>query len=75
MDSVCNCKDTDHTVDICIGEIQRLNREAQGFFKLLEARCEYNKNKNGLCHAPLDVYPKTGIIFCSLVKCPIVKEK
>ena len=75
MDSVCQCKNEDHTVEICIGEIQRLNREANGFFTLLQERCEHNKRKTGLCYIPLELHPEPGILPCRFSTCPIIKEK
>jgi hypothetical protein len=73
MSEVCQCKGEDHTVDICIGEYQRVMTEANQWFAMLQKHCKHHQN--GVCHIPLELYDKPGIILCMGKYCPLVKEK
>lgn len=67
MSEVCHCKSEDHTVEICIGEITRLRKEAAGFFKLLSDHCEYASTP--LCHVPVSINPRPGVLICNVENC------
>ena len=73
MSECCQCKSEDHTVDICIGQIQEHQKEADKYFKILSDDCDYHVDC--FCQIPLEVYSETGVIMCVIEKCPLVKEK
>jgi hypothetical protein len=74
MSNLCQCKDEENTVKICIGQIRVYQKEIDSYFRVLSDQCEHNKD--GLCHIPLNVYPITGVIICKKAhNCPLLKEK
>lgn len=72
MSEVCQCKEKDHTIEICIGQIQTHQKEIDGYFRVLADHCEHNND--GFCHIPLNVHPITGVIICKKsCDCPLLK--
>ena len=73
MSEVCQCEGKDHTVEICIGEYKRVMIEANKWFTMLKKHCEHHVDS--LCHIPLELYDRTGVIVCLGKNCPLVNEK
>lgn len=72
MSEVCQCKDKDHTVDICIGQYKEVMKQANRWFEMLQKYCEHRKDV--LCQIPLEIHAEPGVIVCERESCPLVKD-
>jgi hypothetical protein len=71
MSDVCNCPNKDHTLEICIGQIQEHQREINKYFTMMSEHCDFNINSE--CQKGDNIVP-CRIPNCLLLLLYIKKE-
>jgi len=71
MSEVCQCKDTDHTVSICVGQCKESIAQAARWFIMLRDHCEHHKDE--LCQIPVSKDVPAGILVCKIHNCPLLE--